>query len=210
MLRLRFLLIAVSLFMTARALSATLTVGILPAEFSTSKNTSYVFEFIVGNILSGNISTGSYFTVTFPTDYPLNTLMSGLTGPGVNDSVFTVDPSVLTLSSSGRTFKINGAFPFDWADDFMMQFTISGIVNPNRVKTTGVFIMSLYDSAGVLQLTNNSQTMTTTAGILTCSMVPTNTEVEMWSPYTITITPTTTIPFDGQILMVFPSYWPKD
>lgn len=87
---------------------------------------------------------------------------------------------------------------------------MSGITNPNRVKTTAVFTMSLYTSASVLTLTDSTQVVTTTPGSLTCSMVPTFTEVQATSPYLVTITPNTAIPFDGVIKMVLPTYWPND
>lgn len=83
----------------------------------------------------------------------------------------------MTLNSSGRTFRIGGAFPDDFFDDFMMQFSIVGITNPNRVKTTSPFTLSLYTSTGVLLLSDSTQTVTTTPGQLTCSLTPTVTDV---------------------------------
>lgn len=137
--------------------------------------------------------------------------MSGITSSlAANDSCSTVDIIDLTLNSSGRTFMIGGAFLVNSSDDFILQYTLSGITNPNRVKTTSTFTMGLYNSTGVQQLVDNAQTITTTAGVLTCSMVPTFTEVEARSPYTVTITPSTAIPSNGVLKMVFLSYWPED
>lgn len=90
---LKLLILSISILGASCAFSATFLVGINPVSTTTSGLTSYSFNFIVNTITSGNISKDSYFAVTFPNDYPLATLMTGLTGPdsGLGDNCFTVD-----------------------------------------------------------------------------------------------------------------------
>ncbi len=114
----------------AATLTGSYSVGMTPTDSSTSSNTTYLLEVYLSGISGGNVPAGSYITVAFPTDYNVSELV-GVTGAMADGSA-----TIITLSQSGLTLTVNGAFPTASSDDFALQYNLIGIVNPNRVLTT--------------------------------------------------------------------------
>lgn len=186
------------------ALTGSYSAGVTPTVYSTSSNTTYLIEVFLNSIAGGNVPSGTTINVVFPNDYALAGLL------GVSGAMADGSPTSITLGSSSRTFTLSGAFPVDSADDFVLQYNLIGIVNPNRVLTTQVFTVEMVAPNSTVLFTDSTVTVSITAGLLTCSAVPDTTQVQTASPYTITITPSTTIPSDGQLSMQFLDYWPND
>jgi hypothetical protein len=85
--------------------------------------------------------------------------------------------------------------------------SLKNIINPLQAYTD-TLSLSLFSNLGVL-LGSTTIDMTISPGVMICSGVPSNKQIEANTSYTFTITPNINIPLSstGSLIVTFPSGW---
>lgn len=193
-----FLLLLLMLFLCRESKSQALDVGVDDPQINAV--TFYTFTISINpGALAQDIPIGTSVAITFPSDYDTDLLRS-ITLPGYDSSrsYSCLDPvpdcSSITILYSGSTFIFAGFFSsLILASDGLnnpLVYTLNNIKNPSFVKTTGNFLLTIFNGATIYGTANGAGASLTIRNTLPYTLSVVDTTIYAISPLTITFTPT--------------------
>lgn len=174
---------------------------IIPSTLSTGVQTTYAFQFTI----TQRILINSYIEIVFPSEI---TIPDTTYSAGTCQTVIGLSGGISCSFTTSQTVRLSNGFNTGNFLSGILQFTISGIVNPRSMKPTTSFNIYIYDASGYGQYaitTGLITTMTTPSDFRSISISSGSVNNGATTNYTFSITLSNVIVNGDYIRVTIPS-----